>query len=285
MPKLSILTLNAAIQDLRLFSRSLYCPVPHSQERLAALPEELRAVAADIVCLQEMFHPDLQHRLHQSVRDEYPFAAGFAATRPGLRLMSEFLVLSRFPINAGRLHRFAVATPEELMFTSKGYHDFSVTVAGLGTVEMLNFHLTAGGLRAHPQSPAMERIRERQVRQIIAHADGRHSFILAGDLNAGPQSSTHLYRQVLEAGYVDAFAEAGGDGISWDPANPLVAGGREHPLPPQRIDHVFLSRSLAERLKPAAARIVLSDCRVEAEGTPVPVSDHYGVLTVLEYQG
>jgi len=283
--RLSILTLNAAIQDVRLFGRSVYCPVPHTRERLAALPDELSAVDADIVCLQELFHPHLQRLLHRHLRNVYPYASGFARPGPSLRLHSEFLVMSRYPLSADRLHRFRAAPREERLFTCKGYHELSVAVPGLGAIDVLNVHATAGGLHAHPQSPTMERIRARQVHQVLVHSQRSRMAILAGDLNAGPHSSTDIYAQVLDAGFTDAFAGAGGEGISWDPANPLVAGGRERHLPAQRIDHVFLSHSLAGKLRPVSAAIVLAGRSVETGTQRVPVSDHYGVLTVMDYEG
>ncbi|MBI2992805.1 MAG: endonuclease/exonuclease/phosphatase family protein [Gammaproteobacteria bacterium] len=284
MPKLSILTLNAAIQDLRLLGRPVYRPVPHTRERLAALPGALTAVGADIVCLQELFHPHLQRQLHRHLRSVYPYASGFARPGPSLRLHSEFIVMSRYPLGADRLHRFRAAPREELLFTSKGYQEFSVAVPGLGAIDVLNVHATAGGLRAHPQSPPMERIRARQIRQILDHGHRDRPVILAGDLNAGPHSSTGIYKLVIDAGFTDAFARGGGDGITWDPANPLVAGGRESHLPAQRIDHVFLSQALAGRIEPISAAIVLKSRSVETGTLRVPLSDHYGVLTVFEYE-
>lgn len=283
MPKLSILTLNAAIQDLRLFDRSVYCPVAHPRERLAALPEQLLAIDADVVCLQELFHPHLQHQLHRRLRSVYPHAAGFARPGPALRLHSEFIVMSRYPLGADRLQRFHVAPREERLFTSRGYQECSVAVPGLGAVDILNVHATAGGLRSHPQSPAMERIRARQVEQILERCDRSRPAIIAGDLNAGPHSSTQLYARVLDAGFTDAFASAGGDGYSWDPHNPLVSAGRDRHLPAQRIDHVFLSPALARRTRPTHGAIVLNNRSVETGSRRVPLSDHYGVFTVLAF--
>lgn len=281
--RLRILSFNAAIQDIRLLGRSWHCPVPWPRERLRYLPAALLTLDADVICLQELFHRPLQDWLCTQMAAAYPHVAGLARRRPALRLGNELLILSRFPLQGAGLHRFRDAAPEERRFTSKGFLHVRVEVPGPGTIELINFHTTAGGLRAHPESPAMEAIRRCQVAQILDHARHLPHALLVGDLNAGPHTSTHIYEALAECGHADAFAAAGGDGITWDPANPLVTWGLEPHLPAQRIDHIFLSRALAARMTPAAAHIVLREYCAFTSAGPVPCSDHYGLLTELRF--
>ncbi len=281
--RLRILTFNAAIQDLRLLGRSWYCPVAWPQERLRQLPAALEALAADIICLQELFHPPLQEWLCHTLSPHFPHVAGLATRSPQLRLGNELLVLSRFPLGGARLYRFGHAAREERLFTTKGFLHVRLEIPGLGTVNLVNFHTTAGGARAHPESPGMEAIRARQISQILEVIMPLPRALLVGDLNAGPHTSTHIYKVVGARGFVDAFSTCGGEGMTWDPANPLVARGRESHLPPQRIDHVFLSSALAEQLAPQIARVVLHEHSVATPDGDVPYSDHYGVLTELAY--
>lgn len=84
-------------------------------------------------------------------------------------------------------------------------------------------------------------------------------------------------------GFVDMFAACGGQGMSWDPANPLVARGSEAHLPSQHIDHIFLSAALAECVTPASACVTLSEHSVVTPEGNMPCSDHYAVLTELVY--
>ena len=280
---LRIATFNAAIQDLRLLGRSLYCPVAWPRERLRHLPAALESLDADIVCLQELFHRPMQDWLRDALSPSFPHVAGLQSGSVSLRLGNELLVLSRFPLGVARLHRFGHATREEWIFASKGFLHVQAEIPGLGTVDLVNFHTTAGGARAHPESPEMETIRARQISQILDVVMPLPLTFLIGDLNAGPQTSTHIYKEVVDHGFVDAFLAGGGAGMTWDPANPLVARSRESHLPPQRIDHVFLSGSLAEQLTPRSARLILHEHGAATPDGPMPYSDHYGVLTELKY--
>mgnify|MGYP001619461940 CR=1 FL=1 len=281
--RLRIVSFNAAIQDLRVFGHSLYCPVAWPRERLRQLPAALATLDADVICLQELFHRPLQRWLCAQMAAAFPYVAGLDTSRPPLRLGNELLVLSRFPLHGARLHRFVQAAPEEQRFTCKGFLDLKVEIPGLGAVGLVNFHATAGGARAHPESEEMEAIRSQQVAQLLGIADPDLPILMVGDLNAGPHTSTHIYKELCGRGLVDVFAAAGGDGMTWDPANPLVARGRESHLPPQRIDHVFLSATLADRLAPRAAHTVLHEHDAPTPWGGMPLSDHYGVLTDLEF--
>ena len=281
--RLRMVTFNAAIQDIRLLGRPLFCPVPWPRERLRHLPAALAALDADIICLQEMFHPPLQDWLRHALAPRFPHVAGLQTGSAPLRLGNELLVLSRFPLGGARLHRFGHAAREEWIFASKGFLHVQAEIPGLGTVDLVNFHTTAGGARAHPESPEMEAIRARQLSQILDVVMPLPRAILVGDLNAGPHTSTHIYKEVGAHGFVDAFLAGGGEGMTWDPANPLAARSRESHLPPQRIDHVFLSGTLVEQLAPRSARLILHEHGAATPGGDMPYSDHYGVLTELEY--
>lgn len=75
---ISILTFNAAIQDVRILGQSMYRPLNAIDSRLAELINQLKLIDADIVCLQEIYHSELQHKLYSAVQSVYPHAIGFA---------------------------------------------------------------------------------------------------------------------------------------------------------------------------------------------------------------
>jgi endonuclease/exonuclease/phosphatase family metal-dependent hydrolase len=277
MPGFSIISFNAAVQDLRLLGRSLYRPVACPGERLARMPRALLDLDADIVCLQEVFHRRWREWLCRSLSRVYPHVAGTESGWPGLRLGNELLVLSRFPLSGIRLCRFTAAPPEELRFTSRGFQEMVVHVPAIGDITLVNVHASAGGLREHPESPVMEEIRARQIDEMLKSGQPGRPLLLVGDLNAGPHSSVRNYRQVLGRGLADACAAAGIHGVTWDPANPLVADGREAHLPPQRIDHVFQNDRLVARARCTSAEIVLTGRMVDSDRGKVPLSDHYGI--------
>lgn len=281
--RLRVVSFNAAIQDIRLLGHSIYCPVAWPRERLQHLPGALLALDADVICLQEMFHRPLQDWLCRRMSRQYTHVAGLARPGPALRLGNELLVLSRHPLADARLFRFHDATPEERRFTNRGFLHVRMEVRGLGSVDLINFHTTAGGARAHPESPQMEAIRRRQVAQMLGHAGSLPLPLMVGDLNAGPHTSTDIYKELIAHGHMDAFSGAGAEGITWDPANPLVARGGEAHLPGQRIDHVFLSAGLRQRAIPVEARIALQEHVALTPGGAMPCSDHYGILTDLHF--
>ena len=269
---LSILTFNAALLNVRILNHSVYCPVASVTERLQRLAPALLSLRPDIIFLQETFHHDLQQLLRAQLAEEFPYVTG--GTNPGwqFRLGNELMTLSRFPLTDEKEIRFQQAAAEEKIFTSKGFLHSSVIIPELGSINLINFHATAGGVHAHPQHDRMEMIRANQIDQILAYTQSMDKVALVGDLNAGPHTSYRNYWQVLQAGFIDTFAAAGGSGYSWDPDNPLVANGNERHLPAQKIDHIFINTALSKLIMPVAGTIVLAD-------RSNPLSDHYGVMT------
>ena len=275
---LSILTFNAALLDVRIFNHSIYCPVDSAPERLRRLIPALLTLRPDIIFLQEVFHRNLQQLIREQVAEELPYIAGGISRGSRFRLGNELLALSRFPLADEKLTRFQRAAPEEKIFTSKGFHHSTVMIPELGRINLINFHATAGGVHAHPEHDRMENIRSSQIEQILSYIKALDKVILAGDLNAGPHTSYRNYWQVLQAGFIDTFAAAGGEGYTWDPDNLLVANGKEQHLPPQKIDHIFIDAALSRLIIPVTASIVLTD-------GGKPLSDHYGMLTRFELVG
>ena len=281
---LSILTINAAIQDVRICSVSFYRPLDHIQKRLVTLADNIRQLQPDIVLLQELFHRNFQEQFHEKLADIYPYSAGFARRGPKLRLGNELITVSKYPLTDCRFIRFREMALEERLFTSKGIYSMQIEIPATGKFQLINFHMTAGGLWQHPEDNNMEKIRTSQVNQLIENAMNNKPVILAGDLNAGPASSPDIYAQLLSAGFIDTFSEVDAEGISWDPANPLVALNSEKHLPPQRVDHVFINPAARDYIRPESAGIVLDDpCIRLPGGKKIPVSDHYGVL--VQFRG
>jgi len=274
---LSILTFNAAIQNIRILGLSVYQPVNYIQERLEELSKKLIELKPDIICLQELFHPRLQQQLYGMLKSDYLYSNGFAETGFRLRLGNELLIISKFPLQEGKLFRFFNASIEEQLFTSIGF--YSTLLDGpVGKMQLVNMHMTAGGLCNHPEDQHMEKIRSNQIRQLMNTVSNEIPTLLVGDLNAGPETSQNNYHAVLDAGFTDAFAKIGSSGVTWDPSNPLVASSNENNLPAQRIDHIFLNQMALKLLIPVSGNIVLNDQSIELpNSSKIPISDHYGL--------
>ncbi len=281
------LTLNTGLIECRLLDFQLYRAVPFVSERVSALPDALREIGADVVCLQEINRRPHKRLVAEALSDLYPYHSGFRDVR-GL-IGSGLMLLSRHPIEDIRINPFGIGTVEERLFSQRAMLDCSISIPALGRCRVVNIHATAGGLFLHPEGRKAESYRTRQIRELLASpSQTPHQItVIVGDLNAGPNVSDANYRQVLDGGYVDAFIEyvAAHDAsshlpITWDPQNPLNAGGPHNGSRPQRIDHVFISKDDAPRFRVADARIVLDEPRVALpHGDPVTVSDHYGLVT------
>lgn len=279
----SILTINAALQDIQIQGHSVYRPIAYIRQRLSELAIQIRKLDPDIVCLQELFHHNLQQKFYLLLEDRFPYACGFARKGLKFRLGNELITLSKFPVKNGMFIRFDDAALEEKIFTNKGFFKMTVEIPGSGDFQLINFHMTAGGLKRHPEGPKMEKIRSSQIQQVRGYSLSTMPAILAGDLNAGPGASKKNYDEMINAGFTDSFTVANGNGISWDPDNPLIKLHGKHHLPPQRVDHIFINKPAEKIINPSGAMIVLDYAGIRlTNGKNIPVSDHYGVLVTFE---
>ncbi len=281
---MKLLTWNTGLLRIRAFGRTLMEPAPYVEERAAHLAGALRRVDADIVALQEIYKARHKRQLVESLADLYPHV-WHRRTAGEIRLDSGLMILSRWPIAGGGAEAFRVNTPEERWFTHRGLLWAEVTTPDVGRLRVVTFHATAGGVTAGPEAPRTDRRRAAQIDQIldVARRGGDGRVVLMGDLNAGPEASPANYRRLLDGGYVDLAAAAGGPGLAtWDIDQPLNRGGARAYRRPQRIDHLLLPRDLARRFRVTAAEVVLREAVVPVPGGGrVPVSDHYGLACTL----
>lgn len=283
----TVLTLNTCLLDVRLFGRlPLYPPAPWIDARRRELAKALTESGADVICLQEVFRRPHRRDLARSLTETHPHVAGL--DHPGLPLGTGLMVLSRHPIPEARPAEFRAAILEERLAVRMGFLSCRIDLPDLGPTRVINFHLSAGGLRHHPEAPAAEELRSRQIDELVeaAGTPGAERAILAGDLNAGPQTSRANLRKVLGAGFRDAYAEGAPpseQAFTWNPKNPVITGEANRALPPQRIDHVFLRRDGAQELTASEAVVALHESRVDlADGRRVPLSDHYGLSVTID---
>lgn len=274
---LKLLTFNAALQDIRILGRSFYRPVNQVKKRSSLLPSALIDLDSDIVFLQEVFHRDLQDKLYKPLARTYPYVTGFSNKGIKTRLGNELIILSRYPLHTTNLVRFDSATKEELYFTSKGFYHAIVQHPVFGEINIINYHMTAGGKNTHPEDKAMEIIRQQQIDQLLKYTSNLNKLIIAGDLNAGPHTSITNYSSILDSGLID-ICQNNNSLYSWDPDNPLVADGNENHLPPQCIDHIFMDRALFGEFSQINSKLVLNEKIFRQKGKSLPLSDHYGIM-------
>lgn len=283
----TILTLNAGLIRLSLFGIPFFEPAPLIPQRFAGLAESLRDQGADIVALQEIYRRPHKQALAEALFDMYPHAA--IPARPARPLLdSGLMLLSKFPVRDFVLNRFRAGTPEERRLTWRGWMSGWIDTPDLGSIRLLNYHTTAGGLHRDPEADLQNARRSAQIDEILSDADAHEDadvIVLTGDLNAGPPASLENYRQILRAGYLDTYAPNGERKsppyVTWDSRQPLNVKGPHNFQKAQRIDQIFVRRADADRLNIHESQCVLHEPRIETARGPVSVSDHYGVQATV----
>ena len=284
-PVLRILAFNTGLTEIRLFGAALYEDVPHVVPRAAGLAPALREVGADIVLLQELVPQRVKTALAAALRDLYPYRAGIA--EDSRFYGTGLLTLSRHPLEDSACTPFAAQTLEEGLFGPRGMVSCTVRTPALGPCRVVNLHATAGGAYRQRRRQGAAGRRSAQIAEAIAAAAAPFGgpVVLAGDFNSDPATDAAVDARLSAAGFADAAAlvpdPARAPAGTWDPANPLNrsrAGGA-----PRRVDHIFVRASGGKPVAAQGVRIVLDEPVVPvADGGPVPLSDHYGLLATFE---
>jgi endonuclease/exonuclease/phosphatase family metal-dependent hydrolase len=260
------------MDTLRVATWNLLRAPDDDPARIEVATEVLRAVDADVICVQESWPAGLQ-RLATNL------GMGIHASRDG----SGCAVLTSLPVVA--------STEFALPYDYVARNAAVVTVrnsTGTRLWTCISTHLAWGG-----HTEGLRRDQAIALDLAAAAHEKEHPgsvTVLAGDFNSVPESSTVRFLSGLESGpegsslWLDAFAYRGiGDGSTVRPANPLAADtarsvGIVDPsmLPDRRIDYVMVRGWVYG--KPGCPREV----RVFGdELAPRYASDHLGVVADL----
>lgn len=217
----------------------------------------IRESGADLVALQEVDRhwsdrsgfveqaQELASRLEMRVRFA-PIYSLEPLQEGGPRREYGLAILSRYPITAFKNHdlsRISSLEPEKGIQTLPGFPEAVINLHGQ-KVHFFNTHLSwlDPGLRLREAEEMLEIM-----------GNGKHPVILAGDMNASPDSP-EIGR--LSEELTDTFQVAGkGDGFTYPVPDPV-----------RRIDYIFVSGGIQ----------TLSSGVITRRG-----SDHYGVLSVI----
>jgi endonuclease/exonuclease/phosphatase family metal-dependent hydrolase len=252
-------------------------PWPARAERIRSWIDRL---APDLIAFQEVLRVPWLDQLAELL-GERPYHVAFApasafwrAGREGERGVLGNAIASRFPIAS----QDSIALPD----AGDGERRSALSATVIAPPGPVSFTATHLNWKLHHGW-----IREQQVGALcdfVQRRSPKHGFppILAGDLNAEPESSEIRYLTGLQSiggwsvAYVDAWRIAGGPGrgITWSNANPWARAERE---PDRRIDYVFAGLPRRDGLgQILACRVVCDD---EVDG--VWPSDHFGVYAEL----
>lgn len=262
---------------LRVLTWNLWWRFGPFAVRQPAIDATLRALDADVLCLQETWTEadggGQVARLAETLGFESAFGEGFA----GDGLTFGNTVLSRWPI---------IETETRRLPSIDGFDELRVVLRARingprGPVDVFTTHLNWRFDQSH--------IRQLQVRalfEFVAETTADRTFppVVCGDFNADPRSDeikTMTGRAAVPVEglvFQDVWDIAGdGPGCTWDNANPHAAADLELS---RRIDFVFVGWPWGDGGRGYATRAELVG--TEAVDGMVP-SDHYGVVTELRY--
>jgi endonuclease/exonuclease/phosphatase family metal-dependent hydrolase len=264
---------------LRCLTLNLWGAEPPLEARMAAVAEGLRALAPDVVALQEVREvPGQLANQAETLARQAGFGHVFAPATPfgggheGLALLARDEILEHADIELPH------AGPDErrILLSARVRH-------GRGSVWAHTTHLNYR--LAHGKQ------REDQVQAIEAAIAGRTSDwpqILMGDFNARPESDEirWLRGQVTLGGRRTYFQDAwdrlhpGEPGWTWARANPYTAK-LAFLEPDRRIDYIFVTPMRGD------GRGTVHSCTLvfrEPAAGQVFASDHFGLLAEVQIE-
>jgi endonuclease/exonuclease/phosphatase family metal-dependent hydrolase len=279
-------------QRLRVVTLNFWCLEPPLDVRLALAERQLRALAPDVVAMQEVRPMDEGGQRGRTTAAWLAGALGFEHVyEPAVHRHDGdegLAILSRHPIVEHRVTPLPDARPDEArILLSAAIH---VSAPGPGPATRVWLHCTH--LHYRPEDGVA---RERQVvavdqaiRELGMGTDEAPVHILCGDFNAPPDSDEMRFLRGLTtlAGrrtvYQDAFARVHprADGFTWSAEIGEARARRTNDMD-RRLDYVFVSpRRKDGRGTVHDARVVMDE---RQDG--ISASDHYGVLADIQTAG
>lgn len=248
------------------------------EERRTATLAGLKGCRPDVVCFQEatiLRHQTSEHLsfYHQAKELGSSISLNHVAFTPYGNPIKEITddeggiaIVAKFPIVEVR-SRQLVPGPDE-----KG--DARVALFLSFETKSGNFHIINAHLSWRPEEAATRFAQMKVIQEELARcrlADRSVRAILCGDLNATEDEPSILgLRDFLHDSYRIMHPEV--KGFTWESRNPLTAHSN---LADRRVDYILCTKE---------AKILSSEIVLD-QAAPVFPSDHFGVLTELEWEG
>ncbi|HEY0478571.1 MAG TPA: endonuclease/exonuclease/phosphatase family protein [Kofleriaceae bacterium] len=280
--------------NLRVVTLNLWGAQPPLEARLALAARQLRALAPDVVCLQEV-HPIGGGRTTADVLAEalgmtahYEVAVAWEAS-PQLPAGQEGLAVIARDIRQTRVLALPEARPTEARILLSASVDTAGGPIWVHTTH-LHYRLDDGVAREHQVLAIDDAIRG------LGRDPGSAPQILCGDFNATADSDeirflrglttlggrrTHFQDAWLRLHREPAPGDGPAEGITWSSENRFTRPLRSLDLD-RRIDYVFVTTRKKD------GRGTVHDCRVvlterDAAGeVAICASDHYGVCADVQ---
>lgn len=285
------------------------------RQRLKNLPKYLANTGAGVINLQEVWSDSDKREICVKLKELNYQTCQFTTSLIGIG--DGLMTISKFPmVKFDKSLPFSASTTTLESFSSKRAIKTTLSVPGIGDVDIYNTHLGAVDLNSEIDKFYPGQV-EKQLVQLVEFTtwlkatQTSEKFIVAGDFNFhyqeyagkgvyGPEVSKHykyLINNSCKRGDLkDSFMATNSISTSepacettYDHENPYVYTGRYKNLPSSTVDYI-LSCEFGP-LKPVSSNIVLNqplDLKdvedLSFKKRPQRLSDHYGVLTTYSWQ-
>jgi endonuclease/exonuclease/phosphatase family metal-dependent hydrolase len=246
------------------------------ESRLAMTIEELRALAPDIVALQEASvsrqRGNVAARLAATLGFHYVHAPATERVF-GRTLLDRLIVFfMNFEEGPAILSRFPIVASE--------VYDLPRCVRALDPRVLLRAEVatSAGHLQIFSTHTTRDDCQTRRVAEIVRERHGALPSLVMGDFNTA-ETSPAIAALTRDDGLIDAFRRVNPTAPGFTVWQRVEAPG---PTVFRRVDYVFMLEGQTVPGAVHASRIVLNAPRRLADGTTLWPSDHYGVLAEVE---
>lgn len=237
---MKIITYNLGLLDLYICRKKIFEFAPYTRSRALIAAETLAKLEADVICLQELFHPVDRDRILNALKKVYPYSAypRIKQSRFNKKLSSGLLTISKHPIHDIQHTVCANQMMDEKLIAPKGYLITEMSIGNNNIIQIINIHTTGGGMFFHPESKLSDKTRLLQIQEALGNCDQKLAIVLCGDLNCGPDVSMPVFLEVASTLQLDYKLPANFH-VTWDPKNPLNQNSPHSSSPPQFIDHII----------------------------------------------
>jgi len=284
-----LITFNIGLLDLRVVGASMFKPTEYIEQRAKIIPKQLLNHDADVIALQEIYDKKHIDYFIQELKETYPFY--FFKHNSQIKLNNGLMIFSKYPFVSTKGESQSDKGPiDEWFIADRGLLSAVIKLNNDINLDIVNLHATSGGTLNSQDSDNVNASRQKQLEQALnlAMASNTEYQIILGDVNAGPEISKINYNYLLENNFTDAYAEFSRQkGIiakpTWTGDNPLNSMRGYTAEDAQRIDHIYLSKKLDAITDLGIVERVFDENVLNVDGKNIPLSDHYGVEMVLEF--
>lgn len=239
-------------------------------KRVKPISMRIQESGADIVILQEAFDRKANRRLINSLNTTFPFTAGPANQKPGLKISSGILILSKTPLVFLGQTEFNDCKGIDCM-ARKGALLVETVIDSI-RLQILGTHLQDGGPLAYKLN------QYQQIAGLLrAHEEYGTPQIICGDFNTD-RTDTNLYRAMLKILRAEDVQSKGSLLYSYDQG--LNDMETYDPNYRKLIDYTLLK---ANGLPPIQTQREIVRYQYSWHKKHKDLSDHFGLMLELMY--